>query len=74
MEAGKISGGNAYCYHVVHWLDARGEPSERGIDAAQAEVIRRTFREYVAVTDHLARQFSRLDKSRDWSSIELSEE
>jgi len=50
VEAGKIGGGNAYGYRVVHKLDARGEPirGEREIDATKAKVIRRIFREYVA--------------------------
>ncbi|RDH95106.1 DNA invertase Pin-like site-specific DNA recombinase [Caldimonas thermodepolymerans] len=50
VEAGKIGGGNAYGYRVVHQLDARGEPirGEREIIEEQAEVVRRIFREYVA--------------------------
>jgi len=50
VEAGKISGGNAYGYRVVHQLDARGEPirGERAIFEEQAEIVRRIFREYVA--------------------------
>jgi len=50
VEAGKIGGGNAYGYRVVHQLDARGEPirGEREIIEEQAEIVRRIFREYVA--------------------------
>lgn len=50
VEAGKIGGGNAYGYRVVHQLDARGEPirGEREIIAEQAEIVLRIFREYVA--------------------------
>ena len=50
VEAGKIGGGNAYGYRVVHQLDARGEPirGERDIFEEQAEIVRRIFREYVA--------------------------
>jgi len=50
IEAGKIGGGNAYGYRVVHQLDARGEPirGERQIIDEQAEIVRRIFREYVA--------------------------
>ena len=50
VEAGKIGGGNAYGYHVVHQLDARGEPvrGERAIFEEQGEIVRRIFREYVA--------------------------
>jgi site-specific DNA recombinase len=50
VEAGKVGGGNAYGYRVVHQLDARGEPirGEREIIEEQAEVVRRIFREYVA--------------------------
>jgi hypothetical protein len=50
VEAGKIGGGNAYGYRVIHQLDARGEPirGEREIDEDRAEIVRRIFREYVA--------------------------
>ena len=50
VEAGKIGGGNAYGYRVVHQLDARGEPmrGERAIFEEQADIVRRIFREYVA--------------------------
>lgn len=50
VEAGKIGGGNAYGFRVVHRLDARGEPirGEREIVEEQAEIVRRIFREYVA--------------------------
>lgn len=50
VEAGKIGGGNAYGYRVVHRLDAHGEPirGEREIIEEQAEIVRRIFREYVA--------------------------
>lgn len=49
VEAGKVGGGNAYGYRVVHQLDARGEPirGEREIIENQAEIVRRIFREYV---------------------------
>jgi DNA invertase Pin-like site-specific DNA recombinase len=49
VEAGKIGGGNAYGYRVVHQLDARGEPvrGERAMIEGQAEIVRRIFREYV---------------------------
>jgi len=45
VEAGKIGGGNAYGYRVVHQLDARGD---REIIDERAEIVRRIFREYVA--------------------------
>jgi DNA invertase Pin-like site-specific DNA recombinase len=50
IEAGKIGGGNAYGYRVVHQLDANGEPirGEREIVKEHAEIIRRIFREYIA--------------------------
>lgn len=50
VEAGKIGGGNAYGYRVVHRLDTHGEPirGEREIIEEQAEIVRRIFREYVA--------------------------
>jgi DNA invertase Pin-like site-specific DNA recombinase len=50
VEAGKIGGGNAYGYSVVHQLDTNGEPirGEREIVEDRAEIVRRIFREYVA--------------------------
>jgi DNA invertase Pin-like site-specific DNA recombinase len=50
VEAGKIGGGNAYGYRVVKQLDAKGEPvrGEREIIEAEAEIVRRIFREYAA--------------------------
>ena len=48
VEAGKSGGGNAYGYDVVRKLDANGEPirGDRTINEAQAEVVRRIFRDY----------------------------
>ncbi|UHD47706.1 recombinase family protein [Aureimonas altamirensis] len=50
VEAGKSGGGNAYGYDVVKKLDANGEPvrGDRSINQAQANVVRRIFRDYVA--------------------------
>ncbi|MCW8059127.1 recombinase family protein [Agrobacterium tumefaciens] len=50
VEAGRIGGGNAYGYRVVHRLDTRGEPirGERDIIEEQAEIVRRIFRDYAA--------------------------
>ncbi|WP_323010582.1 recombinase family protein [Paracoccus sp. (in: a-proteobacteria)] len=50
VEAGKSGGGNAYGYDVVKKLDANGEPirGDRTINEAQAEVVRRIFRDYAA--------------------------
>ncbi|WGR56610.1 recombinase family protein [Paracoccus versutus] len=50
IEAGKSGGGNAYGYDVVKKLDGNGEPirGDRTINAVQAEVIRRIFRDYAA--------------------------
>ncbi|TPW26571.1 recombinase family protein [Martelella alba] len=50
VEAGKSGGGNAYGYDVVKKLDSNGEPirGDRTINEAQAEVVRRIFRDYAA--------------------------
>ncbi len=50
VEAGKSGGGNAYGYDVVKKFDANGEPirGDRTINEAQAEVVRRIFRDYAA--------------------------
>ena len=50
VEAGKSGGGNAYGYDVVKKLDGNGEPirGDRSINDAQAEVVRRIFRDYAA--------------------------
>ena len=50
VEAGKSGGGNAYGYDVVKKLDANGEPirGDRTINEAQANVVRRIFRDYAA--------------------------
>jgi site-specific DNA recombinase len=50
VEDGKSGGGLCYGYKVVKQLDARGEPirGDREIDEAQANVIRRVFRDFAA--------------------------
>ncbi|VDS10511.1 Recombinase [Paracoccus haematequi] len=50
VEAGKSGGGNSYGYDVVKKLDANGEPirGDRTINDAQADVVRRIFRDYAA--------------------------
>jgi site-specific DNA recombinase len=50
VEDGKSGGGNSYGYDVVKSLDAKGEPirGDRTINQAEAEVVRRIFREYAA--------------------------
>ena len=50
VEKGKAGGGLCYGYDVVKRLDAAGEPvrGERQINAAQAEVVRRVFRDFAA--------------------------
>ncbi|KAB2759883.1 recombinase family protein [Brucella anthropi] len=50
VEAGKSGGGNAYGYDVVKKFDGNGEPvrGDRTINEAQAEVVRRIFRDYAA--------------------------
>ena len=48
VEAGKSGGGICYGYDVVKLHDAAGEPirGERSIDEAEAEIVRRIFREF----------------------------
>ncbi|WP_443478421.1 recombinase family protein [Novosphingobium aerophilum] len=48
VEKGKAGGGRSYGYDLVRRLDGDGEPirGERTINAAEAEVIRRVFRDY----------------------------
>ena len=48
VEAGKSGGGICYGYDVVKLHDDTGEPirGERSIDEAEAEVVRRIFREF----------------------------
>ena len=50
VENGKSGGGLCYGYRVVKKLDARGEQirGDREIDQAQADVIRRIFRDFAA--------------------------
>ena len=50
VEAGKSGGGNSYGYDVVKRFDTNGEPirGDRTINKAQAEVVRRIFRDYAA--------------------------
>jgi DNA invertase Pin-like site-specific DNA recombinase len=48
VEAGKAGGGLCYGYQVVKALDVRGEPvrGERTINEAEAQIVRRIFREF----------------------------
>ena len=50
VEAGKAGGGLCYGYDVVKRSDAAGEPirGERRINAREAEIVRRIFREFAA--------------------------
>jgi site-specific DNA recombinase len=50
VEEGKSGGGNSYGYLVVRRVDGAGEPvtGEREINEAEAEVIRRIFRDFGA--------------------------
>ncbi len=52
VEAGKSGGGLCYGYEVVKAVDAAGEPirGERRINEAQAEIVRRIFREFASGT------------------------
>lgn len=48
--AGKSAGGKAFGYDTVRKLDANGEPirGDRVINEAEAEIVRRIFRDYVS--------------------------
>jgi DNA invertase Pin-like site-specific DNA recombinase/vacuolar-type H+-ATPase subunit E/Vma4 len=50
VEAGRAGGGLCYGYDVVKRNDAAGEPvrGERRINEAEAEIVRRIFREFAA--------------------------
>lgn len=50
VEKGKAGGGLCYGYRVVARLDGSGQPvrGERAIEPAEAEIIRRIFREFAA--------------------------
>ncbi|MGN8119689.1 recombinase family protein [Labrys sp. 22185] len=50
VEVGKSGGGLCYGYKVVKQFDARGEPirGDREIDEAEANVVRRVFRNFAA--------------------------
>ena len=50
VEDGKSGGGLCYGYKVVKKLDSRGDPirGDREIDEAEADVVRRILRDYVA--------------------------
>ena len=50
VEQGKSGGGLCYGYDVVKRTDAKGEPirGERRINEAEAEIVRRIFREFSA--------------------------
>ena len=50
VEQGKSGGGNSYGYTVVKQFDAHGEAvrGDRAIDADQAGIIQRIFRDYAA--------------------------
>ena len=50
VEAGRSGGGNAYGYRVVRRMGSDGQPvaGEREIDAAEARIVERVFREYAA--------------------------
>jgi len=52
VEQGKAAAGIAYGYDVVRKLAANGEPirGDRNINTAQADVVRRIFREFAAGT------------------------
>ena len=52
VEQGKSGGGLCYGYDVVKRTDAKGEPirGERKINEAEAEIVRRIFREFTAAS------------------------
>jgi DNA invertase Pin-like site-specific DNA recombinase len=74
VEDGKSGGGNSYGYDVVKSLDAKGEPirGDRTINQAEAEAVRRIFREYVAgaspkqIATVLNREAVRGPAGREW--------
>jgi len=49
VELGKSGGGNSYGYDVVKQFQTNGEPirGDRTVNAAEAEVVRRIFHDYV---------------------------
>jgi len=49
VELGKSGGGNSYGYDVVKQFQTNGEPirGDRDINPAEAEVVRRIFRDYI---------------------------
>jgi site-specific DNA recombinase len=50
VELGKSGGGNSYGYDVVKQFQANGDPlrGDRVVNSAEAEVVRRIFRDYAA--------------------------
>lgn len=50
IELGKAGGGNSYGYDVIKRLGENGEPirGDRSVNEAEATVVRRIFRDYVA--------------------------
>jgi DNA invertase Pin-like site-specific DNA recombinase len=50
VEKGKSGGGVCYGYDIVKSFDANGEPvrGDRTINEAEAAIVRRIFREFVA--------------------------
>ncbi len=50
IELGKAGGGNSYGYDVIKRLAENGEPihGDRSVNEAEATVVRRIFRDYVA--------------------------
>lgn len=69
VEQGTSDGGNAYGYDVVRKPDANGEPIRGGrtINLAEADVVRRIFRDGAGTARHcLPSQRRRHPGSRTW--------
>ena len=74
VEMGKSGGGNAYGYDVVKQFAPNGEPirGDRTINPAEADVVRRIFRDYVAgkspkrIATELNQEGIRAPSGGDW--------
>ena len=80
VELGKSGGGNSYGYDVVKQFASNGEPirGDRTINVAEAEVIRRIFRDYVAgkspkrIATELNKEGIRAPNGGDWGFSTLN--
>lgn len=80
VERGRVPGGVAYGYDVVHRLDAKGEPDRglRTINIEQAEVVRRIYRDFVggmspkAIAHQLNREGIASPRGGEWRASGIS--